>query len=162
MFRILLKREGGKNLKCSNWEINGWSFSSPSARLNTIPADLTGRITDYHFAPTEKARENLLAEEVQNERIIVTGNTVIDSLLSVLDKARLIPFSDEILNQVPSLNEDSLPRIVLVTGHRRENFGQSFDNICHSCTSTVASPVLVLNTGPNAPSQSPTSKSLTC
>ena len=97
-----------------------------------INRQLTGRITDYHFAPTEQGRENLLAEYVQNERIIVTGNTVIDALLSVLDKARLIPFSDELLNQVPPLNEDSLPRIVLVTGHRRENFGSKFENICNA------------------------------
>lgn len=97
-----------------------------------INRQLTGRITDYHFAPTEQARENLLAEYVQNERIIVTGNTVIDALLSVLEKARLIPFSDELLNQIPTLNEDSLPRIILVTGHRRENFGSRFENICNA------------------------------
>jgi UDP-N-acetylglucosamine 2-epimerase (non-hydrolysing) len=97
-----------------------------------INRQLTGRITDYHFAPTEQARENLLAEYVQNERIIVTGNTVIDALLSVLEKARLIPFSDELLNHIPILNEDSLPRIILVTGHRRENFGSRFENICNA------------------------------
>ena len=97
-----------------------------------INRQLTGRITDYHFAPTEQARENLLAEYVQNERIIVTGNTVIDALLSVLEKAQLIPFSDELLNQIPPLNEDSLPRIILVTGHRRENFGYRFENICNA------------------------------
>ena len=97
-----------------------------------INRQLTGRITDYHFAPTEQARDNLLAEHVQEERIIVTGNTVIDALLSVLEKARLIPFSDELLNQIPPLNEDSLPRIILVTGHRRENFGSRFENICYA------------------------------
>jgi len=97
-----------------------------------INRQLTGRITDYHFAPTEQARDNLLAEHVQEERIIVTGNTVIDALLSVLEKARLIPFSDELLNQIPPLNEDSLPRIILVTGHRRENFGYRFENICNA------------------------------
>ena len=97
-----------------------------------INRQLTGRITDYHFAPTEQARDNLLAEHVQEERIIVTGNTVIDALLSVLEKARLIPFSDELLNQIPPLNEDSLPRIILVTGHRRENFGSRFENICNA------------------------------
>jgi len=93
---------------------------------------MTSIVTDYHFAPTEKAKLNLLAENVANERIIVTGNTVIDALLSVLDKARTVPFSNIILQQLPFLAAVVIPKIVLVTGHRRENFGQGFDQICHA------------------------------
>ena len=65
-----------------------------------INRQLTSRVTDYHFAPTEKARENLLDEGVSDKQIVVTGNTVIDALLSVVDKARLAPFSDELLRQL--------------------------------------------------------------
>jgi len=91
---------------------------------------LTSRVTDYHFAPTEQARKNLLAEDVIDKKIIVTGNTVIDALLSVLEKARNVSFPDVLLTLLPFLAEKSLPRIVLVTGHRRENFGGGFEEIC--------------------------------
>lgn len=92
----------------------------------------TSRVTDYHFAPTEQARANLLAEDVSDKQIIVTGNTVIDALLSILDKARQASFSVELLKLLPFLAECSLPRIVLVTGHRRENFGGGFEEICQA------------------------------
>ena len=91
---------------------------------------VTSIITEYHFAPTERARQNLLAEHVADERIIVTGNTVIDALFSIVEKARSTPFSDEFLQQLPFLAGNIIPRIVLVTGHRRENFGHGFEQIC--------------------------------
>jgi len=97
-----------------------------------INRQLTSRVTDYHFAPTEQARENLLSEGVLDRQIIVTGNTVIDALLSVVEKARSVLFSRELLKSLPFLIEDSLPRIVLVTGHRRENFGNGFEEICQA------------------------------
>lgn len=97
-----------------------------------INRQLTSRVTDYHFSPTEHARENLLAEGVPEKQILVTGNTVIDALLSIVDKARQVSFSDELLKLLPFLVEESLPRIVLVTGHRRENFGSGFEEICQA------------------------------
>ena len=93
---------------------------------------LTGRVTAYHFAPTDQARKNLLAEKVADERIIVTGNTVIDALLLVLEKARTLPFTKELLKQLPFLAGDQNHRMVLVTGHRRENFGEGFEEICQA------------------------------
>lgn len=92
---------------------------------------LTGVIAKYHFAPTEWSQNNLLKEGVPSDQIVVTGNSVIDSLLWVAKKID----SDEITKQqvisrLPKL--DSNKRMVLVTGHRRENFGDSFDNICHA------------------------------
>lgn len=93
---------------------------------------ITGRVTAFHFAPTEQARKNLLAEQVADEKIIVTGNTVIDALLSMVEKSREVPFSDELLVQLPFLGQDELPQIVLVTGHRRENFGSGFEEICQA------------------------------
>ncbi len=97
-----------------------------------INRQLTSRITNYHFAPTEQARENLLTEGVAEEQISVTGNTVIDALLSVLEKAQNVSFSDDLLKSLPFLAEVDLPRIVLVTGHRRENFGNGFEEICQA------------------------------
>ena len=93
---------------------------------------LTSRITNFHFAPTEIARQNLLDENVEDSKIYVTGNTVIDALLSMVEKARSVNFSAELLKTVPILGQKGAARIILVTGHRRENFGQGFEDICQA------------------------------
>lgn len=90
---------------------------------------ITGVLADLHFAPTEQARQNLRQERKPEDRIFVTGNTVIDALLSVKTKIEndtvlLKQFSD----QFSFLAEDR--KVVLITGHRRENFGGGFENIC--------------------------------
>jgi len=92
---------------------------------------LTSRIATFHFAPTEVARQNLLDEKVQDEDIYITGNTVIDALLSIVKKARNANFSSSVLKGASFLNKNN-SRIVLVTGHRRENFGQGFEEICQA------------------------------
>jgi UDP-N-acetylglucosamine 2-epimerase (non-hydrolysing) len=97
-----------------------------------INRQITSRIASYHFAPTEKARENLLAEQIQSSRIIVTGNTVIDAIFSVLEKARRKSYSVQLLSQLPFLKNDVSTRMILITGHRRESFGKGFENICHA------------------------------
>lgn len=99
---------------------------------------ITGRIATYHFAPTALARENLIKENVPAENIVITGNTVIDALYAVVDKIK----SDKGLSsQLSSLlcevgydpqRTESGRRLVLITGHRRENFGNGFLNICHA------------------------------
>ena len=95
-----------------------------------INRQLTSRISSYHFAPTENDRKNLINEHVSNEKILVTGNTVIDALLISVDKARKLPFSNEILNELPFLSINQKHKIILITGHRRENFGVNFEQIC--------------------------------
>lgn len=95
-----------------------------------INRQVTSRIATYHFAPTEQARQNLIAEQVSDEKIIVTGNTVIDALLSVVEKAREASFTTDMLKQLPFLNSIKDHKLILVTGHRRENFGKGFENIC--------------------------------
>lgn len=95
---------------------------------------LTGRISVAHFVPTEKARQNLLSEGVPDAQINVTGNTVIDALLKVTDRV----CTDEVLKldlaeKFPFL--DDAKKLILVTGHRRENFGDGFENICHALKS---------------------------
>ena len=95
---------------------------------------LTSKITELHFAPTEISRQNLLDEMVPDSQIFVTGNTVIDALLSMVEKARIVDFSDTLLKRMPFLKQEKsgMPRIILVTGHRRENFGLGFEEICHA------------------------------
>lgn len=97
---------------------------------------LTGRIATYHFAPTALSRENLLQENVSDESIQVTGNTVIDALYWVVNKIK----SDSLLSDglkeallqagydVDRLNNGK--KLVLITGHRRENFGDGFIHMC--------------------------------
>ncbi|BBG65168.1 UDP-N-acetylglucosamine 2-epimerase [Hydrogenimonas sp.] len=100
---------------------------------------LTSRLTTLHFAPTKKSRENLLKENIPQEKITVTGNTVIDALFLVLEKIGSNPEKEaEILNILnrhlpffPS-PESKIPKFILVTGHRRENFGQGFIDICNA------------------------------
>jgi UDP-N-acetylglucosamine 2-epimerase (non-hydrolysing) len=92
-----------------------------------INRQLTSRIADYHFAPTKKAKENLIKEGISDENIIITGNTVIDALLLGLEKIKKYE-NAEIVSLRNSI--DNNKKIVLVTGHRRENFGDGFLNIC--------------------------------
>lgn len=90
---------------------------------------MTGAIATFHFAPTASSRDNLLRESVKADSIFVTGNTVIDALLDVVKKID----SDQGLKsgleqQFAFLNPQK--RTILITGHRRENFGKGFENIC--------------------------------
>ena len=99
---------------------------------------ITGRIATYHFAPTPFSRQNLLEEGICDEKIIVTGNTVIDALYMVVDRIK----NDKILSfslncslvkagyDVERLNGDK--KLVLITGHRRENFGDGFIDMCQA------------------------------
>ena len=92
---------------------------------------LTGALTNFHFAPTERSKENLLAENVDTSSIHVTGNTVIDALLWVQNKIQTDQvLSESLAAQFPFL--DSSKRLILVTGHRRESFGDGFERICQA------------------------------
>lgn len=97
---------------------------------------ITGRIAQYNFAPTPLSRENLLKENVEDSKIIVTGNTVIDALYWVVDKMKNDKNLDTELQKilkdagydVARLKDDK--KLVLITGHRRENFGDGFISMC--------------------------------
>ena len=90
---------------------------------------LTTPLTQLHFAPTERSRGNLLAEGVANDSIHVTGNTVIDALLAVAARIRDEPvLRASLAAQFPFLDPDR--KLILVTGHRRENFGGGFEQMC--------------------------------
>jgi len=90
---------------------------------------LTGRLADFHFAPTTTSKMNLLRENIPESNIIVTGNTVIDALIDSVN--RVEDLED---NEIVELKNiiDSSKDLVLVTGHRRENHGQGFINICNA------------------------------
>jgi UDP-N-acetylglucosamine 2-epimerase (non-hydrolysing) len=100
-----------------------WNKSHP------FPEEINRRIvdavSDLHFAPTETARQNLLKEGISPKSILVTGNTVIDALLETLRKP--FSFSGTVLERVPFHK-----KIILVTAHRRENFGRPLENICRA------------------------------
>ncbi len=90
---------------------------------------MVGRVASLHFAPTETARANLLAEGCADKSVYVTGNTVIDALLNVVDRIKTdVTLNQRLRERFAFLHEDK--RLILVTGHRRENFGQGFEDIC--------------------------------
>lgn len=98
-------------------------------KYSPFPEEINRRLTsvmaDIHFAPTERSKENLLSEGVTTEKIMVTGNTVIDALLWVRQKTRSENWRYPVLDKI-----DFQKKIILVTGHRRENFGQGFVSLC--------------------------------
>lgn len=90
---------------------------------------LTGALSSYHFAPTETSRANLIAENVTPSQVIITGNTVIDALFWVREKiSSSCVLSSGLQERYPMLDPEK--RMILVTGHRRESFGQGFEQIC--------------------------------
>lgn len=96
---------------------------------------ITSRIASLHFSPTELSRENLMKENVDSDNITVTGNTVIDALCMVVDKINKDTLlSKAIASELKEMGYDTdrllTRRLVLITGHRRENFGDGFKNIC--------------------------------
>ncbi len=95
-------------------------YSPYPEEMNRI---LTGHIADFHFAPTERNRLNLLKEGIEADNIFITGNTVIDALLEVVDKP--YQFEDEVLKQIDFENK----RVITVTCHRRENLGENMEHI---------------------------------
>ncbi|ADC63062.1 non-hydrolyzing UDP-N-acetylglucosamine 2-epimerase [Allochromatium vinosum] len=96
-----------------------WDMQNPfPEEANRV---IAGKLARWHFAPTEKARQNLLKEGVPDREIVVTGNTVIDALLMTAAKKLNI-----------GVDVDPDKRLVLITSHRRENFGEPFCNICRA------------------------------
>lgn len=102
---------------------------------------ITGRIASLHFAPTALSRENLLKENVRGEDIVVTGNTVIDALHLVVNRInKSKELSDKLSSELLNRGYDTSrlqfdKRLVLITGHRRENFGEGFISICKAIKS---------------------------
>lgn len=101
-------------------------------KLSPFPEEInrqvTGRVCDYHFAPTTTSKANLLKENIKEETILVTGNTVIDALFETVERVNQVP-SDLIKDLTVTLGNKEM---ILVTGHRRENHGEGFIRICEA------------------------------
>ena len=109
-----------------------------------INRQITGRIATYNFAPTPLSRQNLLHEAISEETIAVTGNTVIDALYLVVNRIKSeVPLRENLENELRNNGYDvsrlscNNRKMVLITGHRRENFGDGFVNICNAIKTLV-------------------------
>ena len=124
-----------QQIKVAHIEAGLRTYDLQSPWPEEMNRQFTDRISDYCFAPTETSKNNLLQEKIEPDKIFVTGNTVIDALLMAVDiikskeglKQSII---DEIKEKGFSINKER--KYILVTGHRRENFGEGFLNICRA------------------------------
>jgi len=105
------------------------TFNKRSPFPEEVNRSIAGAIADYHFSPTPTSQQNLLNENIAEETIVVTGNTVIDALQFSAAKVTSEAYSDAEIDTLKT-RVDSTKKLVLVTGHRRENHGQGFVNIC--------------------------------
>jgi UDP-N-acetylglucosamine 2-epimerase (non-hydrolysing) len=117
-----------KGIKVGHIEAGLRTYNKSSPFPEELNRQLTGRIADFHFVPTEKAMNNLLKEGINKQNIIYTGNTVVDALLYTIEKLKKGFSNSRIENLKAKLNFDK--NIILVTGHRRESFGEGFANLC--------------------------------
>ncbi len=105
------------------------TFNKRSPFPEEMNRSIAGRVSDYHFAPTQTSKQNLLNENISDKSIQITGNTVIDALHFSEKKVTSSTYSDEEVVKLKTLVDVS-KKLILVTGHRRENHGQGFINIC--------------------------------
>jgi UDP-N-acetylglucosamine 2-epimerase (non-hydrolysing) len=127
-----------KQIKIGHVEAGLRTYNLMAPWPEEMNRQVTDRMTDYYFAPTETSKQNLLQEGIKENNILVTGNTVIDALLMAIDIIETKPGLKEQIEA--SIIEKGFPliqnrfssdrKIILVTGHRRENFGEGFLNIC--------------------------------
>jgi UDP-N-acetylglucosamine 2-epimerase (non-hydrolysing) len=104
------------------------TFNKLSPFPEEINRQITGRLCDYHFAPTITSKQNLIKENIKEENILVTGNTVIDALLESIERVHQRP--SDLINKLSQIIGEK--ELILVTGHRRENHGDGFVNICEA------------------------------
>lgn len=119
-----------KGIKVGHIEAGLRTYNKQSPFPEELNRQLTSKIADFHFAPTQKAYNNLIKEGIASTHIITTGNTVIDALLFTSDKLSK-GFKNEVIKKLrATINLNK--KIVLVTGHRRESFGLGFENVCNA------------------------------
>ncbi|KIA85253.1 non-hydrolyzing UDP-N-acetylglucosamine 2-epimerase [Flavobacterium sp. AED] len=120
-----------RGIKVGHIEAGLRTYNKHAPFPEEINRQITSRIADIHFSPTPQATQNLLKERVRKNSIIETGNTVIDALFWTLNKIEKGNYKnneiEELKNMIPSHK-----KIILVTGHRRENFGEGFKNLCEA------------------------------
>lgn len=125
-------------IKIGHVEAGLRTFNKYSPFPEEINRKITTCMADLHFAPTQTSKDNLLKENTEEKDIFITGNTVIDALFLTVEKLKNDEknnsFSEKvkgISELINKINPDSNKKVILLTGHRRENFGQGFENICH-------------------------------
>lgn len=112
------------------------TFNKWSPFPEEMNRQITGRLADVHFAPTSQSEKNLIAEGVRPENIIVTGNTVIDALQESVKRVHSADYTNDEIEELKKI-VDPAKKLILVTGHRRENFGEGFVNICNALREIV-------------------------
>ncbi len=119
-----------RGIKVGHVEAGLRTYNKTAPFPEEINRQLTARIADWHFAPTAKANSNLLKEQIPQVNIYLTGNTVVDALEWAITKMESKPLSEEIQKVINLINPNK--KLILVTGHRRENFGEGLINICEA------------------------------
>ncbi len=119
-----------RKIKIAHVEAGLRTYDKDSPYPEEINRQITGRLADLHFAPTRSSKDNLTREGVGEDQIMVTGNTVIDALHLAVQKLDL-GYHDDQINLLKSLIQPS-KKLITVTGHRRENFGEGFERICRA------------------------------
>ncbi len=119
-----------RRIKVGHIEAGLRTYNKAAPFPEEVNRQITARIADWHFAPTAKANSNLLKEQIPREYICTTGNTVVDALEWAINKMESEPLSEEIQKIKALLNPNK--KFILVTGHRRENFGEGLIHICEA------------------------------
>jgi UDP-N-acetylglucosamine 2-epimerase (non-hydrolysing) len=119
-----------RRIKVGHVEAGLRTYNKAAPFPEEVNRQITARISDFHFAPTTKASANLLKEQIPKEHICTTGNTVVDALEWAIKKMEFEPLSEEIQETKILLNPNK--KLILVTGHRRENFGEGLIHICEA------------------------------
>ncbi|WP_366941472.1 UDP-N-acetylglucosamine 2-epimerase (non-hydrolyzing) [uncultured Christiangramia sp.] len=119
-----------KGIKVAHIEAGLRTYNMESPFPEEVNRQITARLAHFHFAPTTKAKSNLLNEKIPEEKIVVTGNTIVDALDLAKDIVSKSKMNKEILSLESKLNLDK--RLILVTGHRRESFAQGLASICEA------------------------------
>lgn len=119
-----------RRIKVGHIEAGLRTYNKVAPFPEEVNRQLTARIADFHFAPTAKANFNLLKEQIPKDQLCITGNTVVDALQWAIKKMESEPLSQEIKKIKASLKPNK--KLILVTGHRRENFGEGLKNICEA------------------------------
>jgi UDP-N-acetylglucosamine 2-epimerase (non-hydrolysing) len=107
------------------------TYNKNSPFPEEINRQLTARLADFHYSPTDTSKENLVKEGISPLNIVITGNTVIDALLSTVQKVNSPAYEHSGIEDLKELLSPN-KKLILVTGHRRENHGEGFINICHA------------------------------
>lgn len=120
-----------KNIKVGHIEAGLRTYDKSAPFPEELNRQITSRIADFHFAPTVQAKQNLISEGLEERYIFQTGNTVIDALFWTLKKLESV---NDDFQEIQFLKNEIKPnkKVILVTGHRRENFGIGFQNICEA------------------------------